>query len=148
MASATRHRRVSLQSIGHSAQLFAAVPQKNFLMLGKPLDEKSHPLLIDRIFRRVKTTPNDLVKPIYRLKRVAKASLHHTALMSGYSRDADEKLLRMNHYWGARLQNWGEDTPKVWNMTERDESMKKVVDQIQRCDSCFDRDLLYVKRFQ
>ncbi len=128
---------------------WSEVTMKNFLMLGKPLDEKAHPLLIDRMFRRTKTNANVLVKPIYRTKHIARAMVHHNQLILGYtSGDADERLLRLNHYWGARLQNWGEDTPKVLKITEKDDSMKKVIDQIKRCDSCFDRELLYIKRFQ
>ncbi len=95
----------------------------------------------------MKTNANDLVKPIYRPKHVAIARVHHNRLIRGYTRDADKRLLRLNHYWGARLQNWGEDAPKVWNMTERDDSMKKVINQIKRCDSCFEKELLYIKRF-
>ena len=30
---------------------------------------------------------------------------------------ADTSKLKMLHYWGARLQDWGPDTPKVIDMT-------------------------------
>ena len=40
----------------------------------------------------------------------------------------------MNHYWGARLQNWGEDTPKILHQTEEDMGMEPIVQAFRACE--------------
>lgn len=87
------------------------ITMQNFLFLGKPLNDEEHPLLIDRLKRRTHGPANLLVKPIYRTSHVSKTGVHHHDLRNGISKDADQNRIRLNHYWGARLQNWGEDTP-------------------------------------
>ena len=100
---------------------------ENFLFLGKPLDSTEHPLLIDRLWRRTHGSANALVKPIYKPSHVARARVHHNALSKGGSVDFPVNELRMNHYWGARLQNWGDDTPEILDKTRPDTSMETIV---------------------
>ena len=108
---------------------------QNFLFLGKPLDPNVHPLLIDRLWRRTHRPANLLVKPIYKPSHVRRAIVHHNALSKGRSINFPVEQLRMNHYWGARLQNWGEDTPEIIARTEPDTSMESIVKTLQKCIS-------------
>lgn len=104
---------------------------QNFLFLGKPLPLE---LLMERIWRRTPRPSNPLVKPIYKPANV-RAQVHHNNIMQGQSTNAPTNELRMNHYWGARLQNWGEDTPEIINMTVEDRSMEDVVKVFKQCES-------------
>ena len=106
------------------------ITMKNYLFLGKPLEEE---FLFQRIWRRTPKPANGLVKPIYLPLKVT-AQVHHNYLNSGHSIDAPDEQLRMNHYWGARLQNWGEDTPKVIAMTQEDRSMESVLKVYVNCE--------------
>ena len=106
------------------------ISMENFLFLGKPLLRE---LLVERLWRRDKQRSNKLVKPIYKPANV-RASIHHNHILRGSSVHADEKELRMNHYWGARLQNWGEDTPEILTRTVEDRSMENVVRAFRECE--------------
>lgn len=108
---------------------------QNYLFLGKPLNASKHPLLIDRIWRRTHGPANPLVKPIYRPSHVSRATVHHNALSRGSSRNFPADHLRLNHYWGARLQNWGEDTPEIIAKTQPDNLMKPIITTLQNCVS-------------
>lgn len=103
---------------------------QNFLFLGKPLPLE---LLMERIWRRTPKPANPLVKPIYKPANV-RAQVHHNHIMMGHSTNAPTDQLRMNHYWGARLQNWGEDTPEIIAQTIEDRSMEDVVKEFKRCE--------------
>lgn len=106
----------------------------NYLYLGKPLSEVEHPLLIDRLWRRTIDKANSLVKPIYRPVGVESANVHHNSLRRGHSTYVpDKNVFRMNHYWGARLQNWGDDTPGILNITTEDRGMERAVAGITLC---------------
>ena len=122
---------------------------QNFLFLGKPLDDSKHPLLIDRIWRRTHGPANALVKPIYRPRNINRAIVHHNALARGTSRNFPANELRMNHYWGARLQNWGDDTPEIIAKTQPDNSMKSIIKVLQNCiDECLpNTDNIYRKQW-
>lgn len=109
---------------------------QNFLFLGKPLDSNEHPLLIDRLWRRTHTRANALVKPIYKPSHVARATVHHNALSKGRSVNFPVSELRLNHYWGARLQNWGDDTPEIIAKTQPDTSMETIVKNLKGCIAC------------
>lgn len=119
----------------------------NYLFLGKPLDHQTNPLLIDRIRRRTRKRANDLGKSLYKSSHIQSAQVHHNDMRKGRSVDCDPRMLHLNHYWGARLQDWGEDTPKVLKMTEPDFSMKPIIDEINRCSKCLGEDSLYVRRW-
>ena len=107
------------------------ISMQNFLFLGKPLEKE---LMIERLFRRTPEPSNPLVKPIYKPKNVH-ASVHHNSLRRGTSLKAPEGELRMNHYWGARLQDWGEDTEEVLSMTTPDYSMRPIIQAFKNCES-------------
>lgn len=106
------------------------ITMNNYLFLGKPLQEE---FLFQRIWRRTPKPANNLVKPIYQPAKV-KAQVHHNYLKSGQSITATDDQLRMNHYWGARLQNWGEDTPKIIAMTQEDRRMENVLKVYLSCE--------------
>ena len=110
------------------------IKMQNFLFLGKPLSDKQHPLLIDRLKRRTPRPSNALVKPIYKPSHVTHAGVHNHELRDGISGNADENTIRLNHYWGARLQNWGEDTPEILAKTTEDNGMKEIVENLLSCD--------------
>ena len=104
---------------------------QNFLFLGKPLPLE---LLMERIWRRTPEPANPLVKPIYKPANV-RAQVHHNNIMKGHTTNAPTNELRMNHYWGARLQNWGEDTPEIIAKTIEDRSMENVVKTFKQCET-------------
>lgn len=106
------------------------ISMQNFLFLGKPLDQE---LLMERLWRRNPKPSNALVKPIYQPANV-RASIHHNSILRGTSSNAPYEELRMNHYWGARLQNWGEDTPEILAQTIEDRSMETVTKQFHKCE--------------
>ncbi|KAL9981930.1 hypothetical protein ACROYT_G010696 [Oculina patagonica] len=110
------------------------ITMQNFLFLGKPLSDKQHPLLVDRLKRRTPRPSNALVKPIYKPSHVAHSGVHHHHLRNGISVNADKNTIRLNHYWGARLQNWGEDTPEILAKTMEDHSMQEIIENLQSCD--------------
>ena len=120
---------------------------QNYLFLGKPLDHRANPLLIDRIMRRTHEPANGLGKSIYRSSDIQLAQVHHNDMRSGRSVDCDSKLLRMNHYWGARLQNWGGDTPDILEKTEPDYSIQPIAHRINRCSNCLGADGMYTRRW-
>ena len=103
---------------------------QNFLFLGKPLPLE---LLMERIWRRTPQPSNPLVKPIYKPANV-RAQVHHNNVMQGHTTNAPAVELRMNHYWGARLQNWGEDTPEIIAKTVEDRSMEDIVKTFKQCE--------------
>ena len=110
------------------------ITMQNFLFLGKPLSDNEHPLLIDRLKRRTPRPSNALVKPIYKTMQVTQTHVHHHDLRKGKSVDADRNQIRLNHYWGARLQNWGEDTPEILDKTTEDNTMQEIVETLLSCD--------------
>ena len=120
---------------------------QNYLFLGKPLDPQFYPLLIARFKRRTHKKANDLGKSVFRVAQIQKAEVHHNTMRDGKTTDCDARVMRLNHYWGARLQQWGEDTPKILRLTETDYSIKPIVDRLNRCSECFGADSLYRKRW-
>lgn len=106
------------------------ISMQNYLYLGKPLDKD---LLIERLLRRTPDASNRLVKPIYKPSNV-RADIHHNRLKRGRLMVAPDKELRLNHYWGTRLQNWGEDTPEILGKTEHDNSILPIVDAFKNCE--------------
>lgn len=112
------------------------ITMQNYLYLGKPLEKE---LMIERLFRRTHQPANPLVKPIYKPSHVH-AQVHHNGLRRGRSMNAPSLELRMNHYWGARLQNWGEDTSEILERTEPDYSIQPIITAFKECE-------LYVKPY-
>lgn len=122
------------------------ITMQNFLFLGKPLNDQQHPLLIDRLKRRTHEPANALVKPIYKTAHVTHTGVHHHDLGNGISEDADPRRIRLNHYWGARLQNWGEDTPEILAKTTADTTMQEIIENLLKCDRvCFPSESIIYK---
>lgn len=120
------------------------ITMQNYLFLGKPLPDKEQAFLFGKLWRRTRNHGNTLVKPIYKPVDISSAQVHHNALSRGHTMDAPDGQFRMNHYWGARLQNWGEDKPEIIAITEEDRSMEPIVRDIARCINNKD---LYTKRW-
>lgn len=97
---------------------------QKFLFLGKPLNNNEHPLLVDRLWRRTHGPANALVKPIGKPGHVTRARVHRNSLSEGQSIDFPVDQLRIKHYWGARLQNWGEDTPEIIAKLKRNQIIR------------------------
>lgn len=91
------------------------VSMSNYLMLGS--GDRSQNMVIRRINRMTKDPANALSKPIYRPKNVRSAAVHHNHLSRGRQWEAPHDKLRMLHYWGARVQDWGPDTNKTLDIT-------------------------------
>lgn len=123
------------------------ITMKNYLFLGKPIDDAIEPFLVARIRRRTGKPANPLVKPIYKPAAIAWAQVHHNGMKTGSNMDSPQQMLRMNHYWGARLQNWGDDTPKILDMTEPDYTIEPIIKRMKQCASCFGQDGLYITRW-
>ena len=108
------------------------ITMKNYLFLGeKGKDE----LLIERLWRHTHGPSNPLVKPIYKPSAIKKVQIHHNKLRSGRSRESPQIEMRMNHYWGARLQNWGPDTKESLVITEEDRGMEPIVAVFKQCEN-------------
>ena len=118
-----------VQGFGSSQPQISEITMQNYIFLGKPLEKE---LLMDRLLRRTPKPANQLVKPIYKPENV-QAQVHHNVLRKGRSISAHTGHLRLNHYWGARLQNWGEDTPHILAITEPDNSIKPIVTAFRNC---------------
>jgi hypothetical protein len=127
--------------------LVSQMTLQNYLFLGKPLDPQTYPFLIARLRRRTHKKANDLGKSVFRVSHLDTAQVHHNKMRLGKTTDVNAATIRLNHYWGARVQNWGEDTQKVLDITETDYSIKPIVDRLNHCSRCFGADNLYVKRW-
>ncbi len=114
---------------GSSHPKISEITMQNYLFLGKPLEKE---LLMDRLLQRTPKPANRLVKPIYKPENV-RGLVHHNILIKGMSINAQTGELRLNHYWGARLPNWGEDTPEVLAMTVPDNTIKPIVTAFRDC---------------
>ena len=98
----------------------------NYLFIGK--NTTGREWVIERLDRRTPTRANHLDKPIYKPAFV-KASVHHNVIQRGTSVDVDPTILRMNHYWGLRLQNWGVPCTDPTCLTAAQMRAKTVVDR-------------------
>lgn len=107
------------------------ITMQNYLYLGKPLNKE---LMIERLFRRTHQPANPLVKPIYKPSCV-RAQVHHNMVQKGRTMNSPVEELRMNHYWGARLQNWGEDTAEILEKTEPDYSIRPIIYAFKNCEN-------------
>ena len=90
------------------------VSMTNYLMLGQ--GDRRRDMVIDRIDRMTPKQANVLVKPIYRPEKV-QANIHHNHVLMGRRVVAPPPVLKMLHYWGARVQNWGPDTANTLAIT-------------------------------
>ena len=109
------------------------VTMQNYLYLGEK--DKSKQRLIEQLWRRTHGPANKLVKPIYKPRDIGYAQLHHNKLWRGLSMNAPTHRLRMNHYWGARLQNWGPNTEDILRKTEEDHAMEPIIALMKKCEN-------------
>ena len=98
---------------------------QNFLMLGQ--GNRSKTMTIERITRITKSKANALTKPIYKVQSISHPGIHRHSMKTGSTIFADETELRMLHYWGARLQNWGPDTKETFEMTHEFNIVRDIV---------------------
>lgn len=112
--------------------LVSEITMQNFLYLGAK--DKSRKMLIEQLWRRTHGPANNLVKPIYKPKHIRSAQLHHNKLSRGLSMNAPTDRLRMNHYWGARMQNWGPDTENILKITQEDYGMEPIISILEECN--------------
>ena len=136
-----------VDNFSHANPRVSQITLQNYLFLGKPLDPQTHPFLIARLRRRTHKKANDLGKSLFQVAKISLAQVHHNSMRNGKTVDSDSKVIRLNHYWGARLQNWGEETPRIKKLTQPDYSIKPIVDRLNRCSGCFDGVNLYRKRW-
>ena len=108
------------------------ITMQNFLYLGEK--NKSKELLMEQLWRHTHGPSNALVKPIYKPSDIRKAQIHHNVRLYGRTRDAPTNELRINHYWGARLQNWGPDTKESLAKTEEDRGLEPIVAAFKKCE--------------
>ena len=92
------------------AENVSELSMHNYLMLGQ--GDRQRDVVIDRINRIIPKVVNNLDKPIYRPTNI-RAGLHHTSLKKGKRLEGNDNEIKMLHYWGARGQNWGPDTPET-----------------------------------
>ena len=90
---------------------------QNFLLCGQ--GDRNRNIVYDRINRITSRVANGNWKAIYKPKYVDDVGMHGVVKekMHGLWLIADTSKLKMLHYWGARLQDWGPDTPKLYNFT-------------------------------
>lgn len=91
---------------------------RNFLFLGKPINGDQ---VVQRFLRRTPREANNLAKSIYDPVDVS-PKVHLHMRRKGLRITVDPRILRINHYWGQRLQNWGEDTEEILKKTIPDRS--------------------------
>ena len=136
-----------IKAFSSKCRNLSEISMENFLFLGKPINDSQHPYLIDRIVRRTHIPAKNLVKPIYQPRKIQVASVHHNVEGEGQVLKAPTNQLRMKHYWGARLQSWGENTPKIISMTRPDESIREILKTITVCGKCIGKSNLRKKRW-
>ena len=124
------HHFVNKYSKEHSD--VSEITMQNYLYLGEK--NKSRELLIEQLWRHTHGPSNKLVKPIYKPTAINRAQVHHNNRRSGRTRNAPDNGMRVNHYWGARLQNWGPDTEEILTKTEEDLGMKPIVAAFKTCE--------------
>ena len=93
-----------IQTLGPPSSDISELSLANFVFEGAPTTGPG--LVIERITRRSAGRTNRLDKPICRPKNV-RAGVHHNRLIRGKHLDVDPDVLRINHYWGQRRENWG-----------------------------------------
>ena len=108
----------------------AQILMPNFLMLGQ--GNRSETMTIERIIRITKSKANALTKPIYNPKAILHPDIHRHLMKFGSTINADSTELRMLHYWGARIQNWGPDTNKTFAITDEYTLVKDHIAQAIR----------------
>ena len=99
---------------------------KNYIFVGAPSTKGP---LFKRYVRRNDGPHNNLNKPIYKPQCI-KALFHHNRLTCGTSKEFDASKMRMNHYWGGRLSDWGELSQSQMENTIEDTSILPMMNEI------------------
>lgn len=99
----------------------------NYLFLGQGDGDD---MVIARYVRRTSTPGNNLVKPIFKPMK-ALVNVHRHNMLEGKTKNIAPSVLRINHYWGARLQEWGDDTPEIIEKTEEDKGMLLIANELR-----------------
>eukprot|EP00850_Spirogloea_muscicola_P017070 SM000143S00735 [mRNA] locus=s143:123643:126016:- [translate_table: standard] len=111
-----------------------------FLFLGNPRKPVSD-FLIERYQRRkgrsegVALGGNSKMKAIIRPKdvfRIYPSEPHFFKMARGKTVAQPSAAIRLNHYWGARLTNFGPDTYDVLEQIQTDDSIQPIVDNLKR----------------
>ncbi len=58
---------------------------------------------------------------------VSYVDIHRTSIKQGKRYRELGDRLKILHYWGARLQNWGPDTGKILNMTVKFNYVRNIL---------------------
>ena len=97
---------------------------QNFLLHGQ--GDRRRDLVYDRINRITPEIANNNWKTIYRPGYVH-ISIHTVYHTSGKMLIADPRKLKILHYWGSRLQDWGPDTPELYNYTTEFNDVRNTI---------------------
>ena len=90
--------------------------------------------MIEQVLRRNDGSYNRLMKPIFKPECILHAGVHTNfinLLQCGQAIYMAQHRLRNNHYWNGRLQNWGEDTKEVLNMTVYDDTALEIAEKLR-----------------
>ena len=99
----------------------------NYLFLGKPVEGEQ---VIERFLRRTPKKGNGLVKSIFKPLDVT-PKVHRHQRRRGTFVPVDPQILRINHYWGQRLQDWGDDTEEILAKTIPDSTALYIASKIK-----------------
>ncbi|EFJ22120.1 hypothetical protein SELMODRAFT_416949 [Selaginella moellendorffii] len=108
--------------------------------LGNPAGDPGN-WMIERYQRRKRETEGRIAgsrsrqKPIFRPSLVESATsidAHMFSMGTGATIVAEEEEMRMNHYWGPRVTNFGPDTPELVEMLVEDSSIQPTASYLKR----------------
>ncbi|MEW8543333.1 MAG: glycosyltransferase family 92 protein [Candidatus Thiodiazotropha sp.] len=88
---------------------------QNFILHGQ--GDRTRNTAYDRINRITPHIANGNWKTIYKPKFVDDIGMHGVKKRHGKMVVAEPRKLKMLHYWGARVQQWGPDTPALKKFT-------------------------------
>eukprot|EP00249_Psilotum_nudum_P015342 c25274_g1_i1 orf=163-1443(+) len=108
---------------------------------GNPQGNLENGWVIERYQRRQRRTvgnvpgSNGRTKPIYQPNFTSGATPfdpHMFRMNGGETVVAESEVIRMNHYWGARLTDFGPDTAAVLEMLVPDTSMQPIASELKQ----------------
>ena len=88
---------------------------QNFILHGQ--GDRKRDTMYDRINRITPHIANGNWKTVYQPKFVDDIGMHGVQKSNGKMWIAEPAKLKMLHYWGARVQEWGPDTPALYDYT-------------------------------
>ena len=98
---------------------------QNFLLHGQ--GDRRRNTTYERINRITPRIANGNWKAIYKPKHVYDIGMHGAKHRLGKQLIANTAKLRMLHYWGGRLQEWGPDTPALYKFTVEFNDVRNTV---------------------